>query len=61
VALEVASEGTSSATTGPALPQAPGRPGSIEQGPKEPRGFELVLARPGAARHAFDVTLRLRD
>jgi hypothetical protein len=57
--LDVA--GTSSATTGPALLQAPGRPGSIEQGPKEARGFELVLARPAAVRHAFDVSLRIRD
>jgi heparinase II/III-like protein/uncharacterized protein DUF4962 len=61
VALDVAAQGTSSATTAQALLQAPGRPGSIEQGPKEPRGFELVLARPAAPRHAFDVTLRVRD
>lgn len=61
VALDVASTGASSVTTGPALLQAPGRPGSIEQGPKEPRGFELVHARPPAARHTFDVTLRVRD
>jgi hypothetical protein len=59
VVLDVA--GTSSATVGPALLQAPGRPGSIEQGPKEPRGFELVLARPPGTRHALDVTLRVRD
>ena len=61
VALDLAAQGVSSTTTGPALLQAPGRPGSIEQSPKEPRGFELVLARPAAARHAFDVTLRVRD
>ncbi len=59
VVLDVA--GTSSATVGPALLQAPGRPGSIEQGPKEPRGFELVRARPPGPRHALDVTLRVRD
>jgi hypothetical protein len=62
VALDVALADAPSAvaTTGPALLQAPGRPGSIEQGPKEPRGFELVWARPAAARHAFDVTLAIR-
>jgi hypothetical protein len=61
VRLEIAAADAPSARTGVALLQAPGRPGSIEQGPKEPRGFELVLERPAAARHAFDVTLRVRD
>ena len=60
VGLEVTPAEALSAKTGVALLQAPGRPGSIEQGPKEPRGFELVLERPAAARHSFDVSLRVR-
>ena len=50
---------TARATTGPALLQSPGRPGSIESGPREPRGHELVWSRPAASRHAFEVILRL--
>jgi hypothetical protein len=61
VALDVVPQGTSSVKAGQAMLQAPGRPGSIERGPKEPRGFELVLARPAGIRHAFDVTLRVRE
>lgn len=56
---ELLEGGAARATTGPALLQSPGRPGSIESGPKEPRGFELVWTRPAAARHAFEVILRL--
>jgi hypothetical protein len=40
--------------TGPTILTAPGRPGSIEQGPKDQRGFELVVEPPAAAR-AFDL------
>jgi hypothetical protein len=47
------------AETGPALLTAPGRPGSIEQGTREQRGYELVWSRPAAARQAFEVILRL--
>jgi hypothetical protein len=46
-------------TTGPAWLQTPGRPGSIEQGAREQRGFELVWSRRAATRHVFDVVLRL--
>lgn len=56
---ELLDPGAASATTGPALLQSPGRPGSIEQGPKEPRGHELVWSRPAAARQSFEVVLRL--
>lgn len=63
VRLEVtlADAASASVATGTAMLQAPGRPGSIEQGPKEPRGHELVWSRPAAARHVFDVTLRVRE
>jgi hypothetical protein len=47
------------ATSGPALLASPGRPGSIEQGPREERGQELVWSRPAASRHVFEVVLRL--
>ena len=44
--VELLDGGRARATTGPALLQSPGRPGSIEQGPKEQRGHELVWSRP---------------
>jgi hypothetical protein len=49
-----------SSTSGPALLTTPGRPGSIEQGAREERGFELVWSRPAAATHAFEAVLRVR-
>jgi hypothetical protein len=46
--------------TGPTLLTAPGRPGSIEQGQEDQRGFELVVAS-AAARHVdFDVALEIK-
>ena len=56
---ELLDAGPARAAAGPALVQSPGRPGSIEQGPKEQRGHELVWSRPPSVRHAFEVVLRL--
>ena len=44
--------------TGPTVLTAPGPPGSIEQGRKDQRGFELVLEPPAAGR-AFEVDVSL--
>ena len=62
VVLETALSDVEGATArlGPALLTTPGRPGSIEQGAKEERGFEVVWSRPAAVRHTFDAVLRLR-
>jgi hypothetical protein len=56
---ELLDAGDARAAAGPALVQSPGRPGSIEQGPREQRGHELVWSRPAAARQSFEVVLRL--
>jgi hypothetical protein len=47
--------------TGPTILTAPGQPGSIEQGRRDQRGFELVLEPPGPGRAAeFDVSFEVK-
>jgi hypothetical protein len=47
--------------TGPTILMAPGQPGSIEQGRKDQRGFELVIEPAAAGRGSeFDVTLDVK-
>ncbi len=59
VSLDVAVQApaASTQTTGPTYVQAPGEPGSIEQGKKDQRGFELVVRTPPATRTVIDATL----
>jgi hypothetical protein len=47
------------AESGPAWLKSPGRPGAIEQGRRDKRGYELVWSRDAAIRHSFGVVLRL--
>lgn len=43
--------------TGPTILTAPGQPGSIEQGQKDQRGFELVIEPPPGRAADFEVSL----
>jgi hypothetical protein len=59
--VAVAKPADVSATPGPTMLTAPGRPGAIEAGPKEQRGYQLLLeaAAPGT-KVELDVTLTVR-
>ena len=43
----------------PGVVQSPGPPGSIEKGPREPRGFMLRATAPAAAAFGFDVKMEI--
>jgi hypothetical protein len=58
--VELAEAAGARGETGTAWLKSPGPPGSIEQGRRDKRGYELVWSRDPAARHSFDVLLRLR-
>jgi len=48
--------------TGPTIFTAPGQPGSIEQGRKDQRGFELLLQPPAPGRSTeFDVSFEVKQ
>jgi hypothetical protein len=56
--VTIASPADARATTGKTRLTAPGRPGSITEGPVEERGYELQLETPAATHVVFRVELK---
>ena len=61
--MDVVSHPPSGSTfeTRPTLVKVPGRPGSLEEGPTEERGDQLVITAPPARKFEFETILRVKE